>query len=278
MSNSREQLAGFTPPADIQPTPIFVTDKTPRTSIYDRFPDLREIPQGNFPGSLAITPDGNRRDARFRDEEVIKGQKRGVQVALEICRDLRELPIKNITIWGFSADNWGRSTEEVDGLMTIFEEAVVANLNELMEDNVRFVHLGRKDRIPESLQKTIKDAETRTAENTGQILSLAIDFGGDDQQARMAQEVVRRVQTGEITNAEEITPAFMDTLRDGNGLVPPADLLIRTSGEYRTSDIGWLNGKQTELAFINKLFPLVTTEDIVESIVDFYKRQRRMGK
>lgn len=249
-----------------------------RTTIYDRFPRLTEIPQEGFPTHLALIPDGNRREARMREEDVILGQRRGVAVALEIFRDLRKLPIDFVTIWGFSADNWKRSQEEVDGLMDLFADAVGNNYDELVGNNVRFVHLGRKDRIPKALREILAETEIKTRANTGQTLALAIDFGGTDQEVRIAQSIARLIQAGTIQNpATDINEQFLDSLRDGEGLVPPADLLIRTSGERRTSDIGWLNGPQTELYFIDKLFPTITTADIVGALLDFSKRQRRQG-
>jgi len=246
----------------------------PPPTIFERFPNLKEIPKEGFPGHILIIPDGNRRAAQSDGQSALEGHLRGTAVALEVFRDLSELPIKYATIWGFSADNWKRNPEEVAALMNIFKREIPTNVEELQEQNRRFIHLGRKDRIDSGLAKIITEAEEQTAHNTGQVLSIAIDFGGSDQELRIAQ---RLKEIFFMRPHTEITHELLESLRDSHGTVPPADLLIRSSGEKRTSDIGWLNGAQTELQFIDKPFPQVTTQDIVDALLDFSKRQRRLG-
>ncbi|MBI1982035.1 MAG: di-trans,poly-cis-decaprenylcistransferase [Candidatus Levybacteria bacterium] len=243
----------------------------PSPNIWERFPQLKEVPQDGFPNHVLIIPDGNRRFATASLQNALFGHEQGMKVVANILRDLRELPISTVTLWAFSADNWKRTSEEVNGLMLLLERGIKTHFDELMKNNVRVVHLGRKDRITKGLRATIEDTEVRTANNTGQTLCLAIDFGGRDQERRML-EAVRK-----ISPDVQLTDELINKLRDGKGLVPPADLLVRTS-ERRTSDIGWLNGAQTELYFIdNKLFPEITTVDIVAAIYYFSTRQRRMG-
>src|SRR5262249_11810173 len=107
--------------------------------------------------------------------------------------------------------------------------------------------------------------------DTGQIIALAIDFGGEDQEIRLLESAKK------IKKEENITSELVWKIRDGKGVIRSADLLIRTSGEERTSDIGWLNGAQTELVFIKKLYPDVTTWDIAQAILNYSKRERRFG-
>lgn len=249
-----------------------MSPEAPRSlSIWERFPQLKEIPQGGFPNHVLIIPDGNRRFAKASLQNVLFGHRQGMKVVTNILRDLRELPIPFVTLWAFSADNWKRPHGEVNGLMMLLEEGVKTHVDELMKNNARVIHLGRKDRIPESLRIAIEDAESKTAENSGQTVCLAIDFGGRDQERRML-EAARRIPS-DVPLTDELT----DGLRDGHGLIPPADLLVRTF-ERRTSDIGWLNGAQTELYFIDgKLFPEISTDDIVDAICYFSTRQRRLG-
>ncbi|HSW98043.1 MAG TPA: undecaprenyl diphosphate synthase family protein, partial [Candidatus Saccharimonadales bacterium] len=104
-----------------------------------------------------------------------------------------------------------------------------------------------------------------------QIICIAVDFGGEDQELRV-MEAARN-----LPKDTSVTKELLWKLRDAHGLIPPADLLIRTAGEKRTSDIGWVNGAPTELYFIEKFFPDVETQDIVDAIVDFSKRERRLG-
>ncbi|SRR5260221_804186 len=231
-----------------------------------------ELPGFVYPKHIVIIPDGNGRWAKQRGKFVTQGHRKGLSVAHDIIIALSTISqIKILTIWGFSADNWKRSEKEVKGLMMLLGNIIKKTLKDLQKRNGRFIHLGRKDRIPHHLLRTIEAAEQSTRENSGQIVCLAIDFGGTDQDIRVLQKALL-LDKQTIVNEDTLWK-----LRDGHGLIPSADLLIRTSGEVRISDIGWLNGAQTELYFLPKFFPDVTQEDILHALGDFSKRERRMG-
>lgn len=241
-------------------------------SIYTRFPQLAKIPKEKFPKHIAIIPDGNRRWAREKKLPSFMGHVKGAETLIRILKDfddLKKIPI--VTFWGFSSDNWKRSKEEVRAIFSIVETQLKRILPALKKHGVRFIHLGRKDRIPNNLLKIFTKAEAETKYNKEQIICLAVDFGGEDQEIRML-EAARK-----LPKSVPITRDVLYKLRDATGLIPPADLLIRTAGERRTSDIGWLNGAPTELYFIEKFMPDVTTKDIVDAIIDFSKRERRFG-
>lgn len=250
--------------------------RQPLPSVWERFPELKKIPENKFPYHLFIIPDGNGRFAKLSSMSPVFGHKKGAEVLKDVMRDLRKLPIHIVTIWGFSTDNWKRSPEEIREIMDTLKTTIEQTLPELLENNVRLVHLGRKDRIPISLRGTIEKAEKQTAGSTDKILALAIDFGGEDQETRVAQQIARAAIEKKLT-PEQITPGLLKGLRDGGGLIPSADLIIRTSGELRTSDVGWLNGKNTELYVIRKLLPETRTEDFVKALISFSQRDRRFG-
>lgn len=261
-----------------------MTETITPTSIFDRYPALKEIPKDRFPGHVFIIPDGNRRSAAKSGQEPLVGHQSGLQKSLEILRVMQELPVGIATLWGFSADNWRRPEGEIPGLMHLFDEGIPLNLPELIGYNARFVHLGRTDRMPQGLAQTLKEAEEKTKDNTGQIVCVAIDFGGQDHSQRVMQNAAREAvitarEHPEMT-PEEIAESFTQqrviNLSDTSGLIPPADLIIRTS-ERRTSDVGWINGPQTELFFIDKFFPDLAERDIVEAMVYFSQRNRRLG-
>lgn len=242
------------------------------SKLQKEFPIFTTIPSEKFPKHIFIIPDGNGRWAKAQGKFVTAGHKKGFDAAYEILRMLHEIEeVRVVTIWGFSADNWKRSEKEVGGLMLLFERVIKKTLKDLFRNNGRFIHLGRKDRIPKRLLTIIDNAEKQTKENTGQIVCLAIDFGGEDQEIRLLRQARTLDQKMEITND------MLWQLRDSAGVVRSADLLIRTSGEKRLSDVGWINGPQTELYFLEKYFPDVTPSDIVEAIVDFSQRERRLG-
>jgi undecaprenyl diphosphate synthase len=242
-----------------------------KSDIWLDFPQLKSIPEKDFPQFIFIIPDGNRRYAKEKGRPAFWGHKKGFDKIIELLRTLRPLPVKIIGFWGFSSDNWKRNEIEVNALMGIFETMLTKYLDELIENNSRFIHLGRRDRLPKSLVEKIENAENKTKSNTGQIVCAALDFGGEDQMIRM----MKKAQ--EIDKSIEITPELLHTLRDGNGVIPTADLIIRTS-EIRTSDVGWLNGKNTVLYFIpDKYFPVMEISDVVKGIEFFVHTQRRQG-
>lgn len=239
------------------------------TDIFGKFPQLRKIPKEKFPNHVFIIPDGNGRWAQKMNKLPIFGHSQGMKIIKEVLDALKDLPVKVTSVWGFAANNWKRQEKEVESLMRLFESAIKENLPELIKNNTRFIHLGRKDRIPFSLKKMIKKAEDETKYNTKRIFCLAIDFGGEDQELRIMKKIQR------LPNIN-ITSEVVEELRDGKGLIPPADLIIRTSGEQRTSDLGWIE-RNAEFYSISKLLPESTVKDFVGAIIDYSKRERRFG-
>ncbi len=241
-----------------------------KTSIFERFPELKKISDEKFPNHVLIIPDGNGRWARRINSIPIIGHRQGFKALKEVLRNLQDLPIHIISIWGFAADNWKRSEKEITALMKLSEEGLKEAVPDLLKNKSRFIHLGRKDRIPFSLKTTIEHVEKITRNNKGKILCLAIDFGGEDQELRIMKAIQK------LPKNTNITSDLVKKLRDSQGEIPPADLIIRTSGENRTSDIGWL-GTNSEFYSIPKFLPDSTIEDFVKAIVDYSKRERRLG-
>lgn len=234
--------------------------------------NIQTIPKYKLPKHVLIIPDGNRRWAKQKNHHSIQGHRKGAAKIIEIIKALQKLKeIKIITLWGFSADNWKRDKKEISGIFSLIQNYLQKLLPELKKRNSRFIHLGRIDRIPNPLLKRIQSVEKQTEKNPEQIVCIAVDFGGEDQEIRMLEKALS------IPKNVKITKEILWSLRDGHGIIPPADLLIRTSGEQRTSDIGWLNGAPTELYFINKFLPDVTIQDIIQAIITYSKRERRMG-
>lgn len=241
-----------------------------KTSIFERFPQLKEVPHEKFPNHVLIIPDGNGRWAKRTNSIPIVGHRQGFKVLKEILRNLQDLPINIVSVWGFATDNWKRSEKEVGKLMKLFEQGLKDLIPDLLKNKSRFIHLGRKDRIPFSLKKALEKAEKATRNNQGKILCLAIDFGGEDQELRIMKAI------RDLSRNIEINSDLVRKLRDGQGEISSADLIIRTSGENRTSDIGWL-GTNSEFYSISKLLPDATMEDFVKAIIDYSKRERRFG-
>lgn len=221
---------------------------------------------------LAIIPDGNRRWARQRGLPTFEGHRKGFERIKELGKKARELGIKVFTVWAFSTENWTRSEKEVDYLMRIYEQWIDENLQQAIRDKVRIIHIGRKDRITLSLKKKIIDAEEKTRVFDSHFFVIALDYGGKD-------EVVRAVKTAQnlefrIKNEKEFEQ-FLDTK---DLPFPNPDLVIRTSGEQRSSGFMIWQAAYSEYMFVEKYLPDFTADDLEACIKQFQDRKRRYGK
>ena len=244
--------------------------KKDQKNIWNQFPALKAIPKDKFPAHLLIIPDGNGRWAKKLGKNPLEGHKKGAEVIKKVFNDLYKLPIKYVTVWGFSSDNWKRDQKEVTGLMRIFQQYLKNELRQLLKNDKKFIHLGKKDRLSQGLIKLIDDSEKETRNGKDGFFCLALDFGGEDQELRMMEKARRLPQNVSLTSS------VLRSLRDGNGEIPPADLVIRTSGEQRLSGLGWL-GDYAEFYVIKKLLPDADTQDFIQGILEYSKRERRFG-
>ena len=227
-----------------------------------------------IPNHIAIIPDGNRRWARKHKLPTFEGHRRGFDVGIKIGRKIRSLGVNTTTFWAFSTENWNRTPEEINYLMKLYEAFVEKNLKEALKEKIRIIHLGRKDRIPKSLLKKITYSEEKTKSFTKYFLNVALDYGGRDEIIR----AVKKISNDKflISNlSEESFNQFLDTAKQPH---PNPDLIIRTSGEQRTSGLMIWQAAYAEYVFLNKHFPDLKDEDIDYAVQEYSRRQRRFGK
>jgi undecaprenyl diphosphate synthase len=227
-----------------------------------------------IPNHVAIIPDGNRRWAKEHRLPSLEGHRRGFDVAVKISKKIRSLGVHTLTLWAFSTENWNRSKEEVAYLMKLYEVFIEKNLKQALKEKVRIVHLGRKDRISKKLLEKIKNSEERTKSFKDYVLNIALDYGGRDEVIR-AIERVKKNESGIKNLSEENFGQFLDT---ADQLYPNPDLVIRTSGEQRTSGLMIWQAAYAEYIFLQKHFPDLKDEDIEKAIEEYSMRQRRFGK
>lgn len=238
------------------------------TSHSERLPSFSIL---NFSFSIihiAIIPDGNRRWARKRLLQPWKGHESAVENFRTLTDWCREDPRVNaLTVWCFSTENWKRDPEEIRHLMEMLETYLQKERETFAQNNTRFCHSGRRDRLPASLVQLITDTEKETQENDGFTLHLAVDYGGKD-------EVVRAMHKFDST--KDVTEESLRTHVDHPEL-PDIDLIIRTSGEQRTSNFFLWQAAYAEWDFVDKYFPDFTEKDLAAAVDAFAKRTRRFG-
>lgn len=226
----------------------------------------------NFPKLVIIIPDGNRRWAKKRGLAPIEGHKKGLETALEVVRGSRNLGVRMLTLWGFSTENWKRPNIEVKYLMRIYVLFFKKHLRELMKEGVRFRWLGRRDRVPISLREVLVKMEKATAKNKKYMLNICIDYGGHEEIVNAFKKIVSKK-----IRPSQITPELISQNLQTRGM-PDPDLLIRTSGEMRTSGIMPWQTAYTELFFSKLLFPDFSVLELKKAINGYQMRQRRFGQ
>ncbi|MDO8468530.1 MAG: polyprenyl diphosphate synthase [Candidatus Peribacter sp.] len=225
---------------------------------------------------IAIIPDGNRRWARARAWHPWQGHEKAVENFRTITDWCQADPrIAVLTVWCFSTENWKRDPQEVAKLMTIFENYLQKERPTFQQKSTRLLHSGRKDRIPASLSVLIRTIEEETKHFSDFTLHLAIDYGGKDEIERAVEKILNQNQA----TSYKLQAISSDPIRENldHPELQDLDLIIRTSGEQRTSNFFLWQSPYAEWVFLDKLFPDFTTDDLKEAVDGFAKRSRRFG-
>lgn len=227
-----------------------------------------------LPEHIAFIMDGNGRWAKKRGLPRKFGHREGAKTFKKITRYCKDIGVKNVSFYAFSTENWKRPKDEVDAIIELFREYIVDVRNYIGED-VRVLFLGDKTIFDDDLQKKMIDLEEDTKDRREMTMLLAINYGGRDDIVHAAKILADKVKSGEI-NSEDITEnmfqQYLYTLD-----VPDVDLMIRPSGEQRTSNFLIWQSAYAELYFTNILWPDFTPDDLNDAIKEFAHRSRRFG-
>ncbi|MDD2790589.1 MAG: di-trans,poly-cis-decaprenylcistransferase [Sulfurimonas sp.] len=216
---------------------------------------------------IAIIMDGNGRWAELQGKKRVKGHEAGAKVVKEItkfCSKAKD--IERLTLYAFSTENWKRPRLEVEFLMKLLEQYLKSELQDYLDNNVRFEPIGDIRAFSKSLQKTIKEIEEKTAHCDGLVQSLALNYGAQDEILRTVNRL--KNTEGEIT--QEMFSNALDCKSD-------VDLLIRTGGDHRLSNFLLWQVAYAELFFTDTLWPDFTTTELEKIIQDFTGIERRFG-
>ncbi|MCZ4494680.1 MAG: undecaprenyl diphosphate synthase [Baekduia sp.] len=225
---------------------------------------MSDSDSGGGPKYVAIITDGNGRWAQARDLPVAEGHKAGADVVKDRLRDAAEFGIRELTVYSFSTENWSRSAEEVTALMRMFSQRILSETPELKAEGVRMRFIGRRDRIASALLEQMDWAEAETAHNDRITLFVAFNYGG---RAEIV-DAAARFDGGSEEDFRRLL--YAPDMHD-------PDLVIRTSGEQRTSNFLLWQSAYSELMFRDELWPDYSREAFRATLDDFAARARRFG-
>ena len=224
-----------------------------------------------IPTHVAIIMDGNGRWARERGLPRLAGHRAGTENLRRVIRACVEFGIKILTIYAFSTENWGRPEAEVRGLLSILEQVIDSELEELHQQGVQLRHLGRLEGLSPQLQEKVRQAIELTKNNDRLILNVAFNYGGRDE---ILQAVRRLIADG--VRPEEVTEELFTQYLYTAGL-PDPDLIIRTSGELRVSNFLIWQAAYAEYYATPVYWPDFDKEELRKALVEYSRRQRRFG-
>jgi len=233
------------------------------------------IDKTRLPQHIAIIMDGNGRWAKKRLMPRTMGHRAGMASLKKTVRACDEIGIPILTVFAFSTENWKRPQEEVDFLMHLLIEFLHKELNELHKKNVKIQMLGDYHSIPQECQLEITQAIELTANNTGLIFNIALNYGARQEIMTAVKKLADKIVTHELA-AEALNEELFSGLLYTGGM-PDPDLLIRTSGEMRISNFMLWQIAYTELVVVDTLWPDFTPEDLSHAIIEFQNRDRKFG-
>jgi undecaprenyl diphosphate synthase len=231
----------------------------------------RQVHFDRLPAHIAVIMDGNGRWAAQRHLPRVEGHRAGIESVRETVEGSARLGIQVLTLYAFSVENWKRPAAEVSTLMLLLKRYLRSELNTLLRNNIRFKVVGRVEDLARDVQNELRDAEKKTATNTGMLFNIALNYGGRAEIVEAARRMV----------AEGISADAIDEARFSSYLYtagqPDPDLLIRTSGEMRVSNFLLWQIAYAEIWVTDTLWPDFRQQHLLEAIVAYQKRDRRYG-
>ncbi len=229
-----------------------------------------------MPTHVAVIMDGNGRWAELNKVPKLQGHNQGMWAMKEIIKRSDVLGVKYLTVYAFSTENWKRSQEEVGGIFKLLVKFVKSELQELNDRNVKVNILGDwHDKLPEDAKASIQQALDTTAENTGLVFNIALNYGSRAEIVRAVNFILHHYDRDMEIEEEDISAALYTGNENGN--IPDPDLIIRTSGEERLSNFLMWQAAYSEFAFTDTLWPDFTPDEYEAIIEEYRTRERRYG-
>ena len=232
--------------------------------------DLNKLPR-----HVAIIMDGNGRWAQEHGLPRVEGHRQGAKAVREVVRGAREIGLRALTLYAFSAQNWQRPPDEVATLMQLLRDYVIEERDEIMDNDIRLIAIGEVERLPAFVKDPLDALMRESANNQSMTLCLALSYGGRESIVAAARALSEAAKAG--LPVEEITEErFSAALQTGG--MPQLDLLVRTSGEERLSNFLLWEAAYAELYFTDTFWPAFGKTDLYEALESYRRRERRFGR
>ncbi len=234
------------------------------------------VPREAVPRHVAIIMDGNGRWAQRQGMERVNGHEAGAKNVREIVTHCTRLGIECLTLYSFSTENWNRPVEEVTRLMKLYVEYLIKEREEIMENGVRLIQLGRRTGLPDDVLHELDETTALSKNNTGMTLCLALNYSGRTELVDAVRRIAKRVADGTLSIDAIEEETIADALYTAG--LPDPDLLIRTAGEMRISNFLLWQISYAEIYVSDVYWPEFRREQLNEALREYARRHRRFGR
>lgn len=236
--------------------------------------DKIQLTPDNIPRHVGIIMDGNGRWAKKRGLPRKAGHVQGAKVFKKTVENCRELGIKYVTFYAFSTENWKRPADEVDALMNLLRQ-YFKDIRSMAQKNTKLIFIGDKSAFSEDIIQKMEEIEDISKDNDGLYVLIALNYGGKDEILHATREIARKCAEG-VLSCDDITEELFEQHLYTHD-IPPADLIIRPSGEQRLSNFLLWQAAYAEFVFMDILWPDFSKKDLYEACEIYVTRNRRFG-
>ena len=235
----------------------------------------QQVKERPVPRHVGIIMDGNGRWAELRGQPRLEGHREGSNSVRAVTRTARRVGVQALTLYAFSSQNWARPAEEVAGLMELLRDYLLRERDEIMENGIRLNAIGEVDRLPRYVREPLEALRAESAGHTGMVLTLALSYGGREELVHAARALAAAAKAGTVDPAR-LGEKDLEAQLWTQGL-PPVDLIVRTSGEFRLSNFLLWQMAYAELVFSEQLWPDFRDGDFLQCLSQYQQRERRFG-
>jgi undecaprenyl diphosphate synthase len=237
---------------------------------------LMILDPAKLPRHVAVIMDGNGRWAQEHGLPRVEGHRQGAKAVREVVRAAREIGLRALTLYAFSAQNWQRPPDEVATLMQLLRDYVIDERAEIMDNDIRLIAIGDIDRLPSFVKDPLDALMRDSANNRSMTLCLALSYGGRESIVAAARALAESAARGEVRPDQITEETFGASLQTGG--MPQLDLLVRTSGEERLSNFLLWEAAYAELYFTETYWPAFGKAELYAALESFRGRERRFGR